>query len=153
MLHLLQQSETCDLRSGHIQRRNIRRRCNWHDSCNTSWQGNGLRSKGVSATRTIRNLFTRSVPDSDWITMPPLLVSSDVAVRIRRNAGSSVTFINQSNVDVYFDIEPMRLNSTAPGVTPNGTKLAANGGEKEVDNFPGSMWFRAVSSTSIEVQP
>lgn len=85
--------------------------------------------------------------------MPLLSISSDTAVRVRRNNGSSVTFINQSAVDVYFDVEPARLNSSAPGAIPSGTKLAANGGEKEFENFPGSMWFRATANTTIEVQP
>lgn len=85
--------------------------------------------------------------------MPIAFIPSDVAIRIRRPQGASVTLINQSAIDVYFDAEPGRLNASAPGTTPNGTKLAANGGEKEFENFPGSMWFRAIANTSIEVQP
>jgi hypothetical protein len=85
--------------------------------------------------------------------MPFLIVSSDIAVKVWRPKGSNVTLINQSGVDVFFDREPSRLNATAPGTVPNGSKLAANGGEKEFDNWPGAMWFRAISNTTIEVQP
>jgi hypothetical protein len=51
-------------------------------------------------------------------------------------------------------MEPARLNSSFPGVAPlAGTKLAANGGEKQFFNFPkGGVWFRATTATSIEVQ-
>lgn len=85
--------------------------------------------------------------------MPVVMVSSDVAIKVWRPKGASVTLINQSTVDVYFDREPGRLNASAPGSTPSGTKLAANGGEKEFRDWPGSMYFRSISNTTIEVQP
>lgn len=86
--------------------------------------------------------------------MPLVSVPIESAIRVLREPGSDVTFINQSSIDVYFDMEPARLNSSFPGVAPlAGTKLAANGGEKQFINFPkGGVWFRATTATSIEVQ-
>jgi hypothetical protein len=85
--------------------------------------------------------------------MPLVTVPTESAIRVCRTPGSDVVFVNQSTIDVYFDMEPGRLNSTPVGSTPSGTKLAANGGEKQFQNFPsGGVWFRAAAYTSIEVQ-
>jgi hypothetical protein len=86
--------------------------------------------------------------------LPLVTVPTESAIRVSRPEGSTVTFINQSAVNVYMDYEAGRLNSSTPLVEPmNGTKLAANGGEKEFKNFPrGGVWLRAAAYTSIEVQ-
>lgn len=86
--------------------------------------------------------------------MPLVTVPTESAIRVMRPQGSTVTFINQSAINVYMDYEPGRLNSSQPGIEPlNGTKLAANGGEKEFKNFPCTgIWLRAAVYTSIEVQ-
>lgn len=80
-------------------------------------------------------------------------VDVNTATAIRRTQGSQITLVNQNAVDVYVDFNKDRLNASAPGVVPAGTKLAANTGQIQFDNFPGLLWTRAVSSTSIEVQP
>jgi hypothetical protein len=82
-----------------------------------------------------------------------LQIPTDYAVPVRRAPGATVTFINQSAVDVYFDRDPNRLNSVKTGDTPDGTKLAANGGQLQWAQFPGTLWFRAAAATTIEVQP
>lgn len=80
-------------------------------------------------------------------------VDVNTATAIRRTVGAQVTLINQNAVDVYFDFNKDRLNASAPGTVPAGTKLAANTGQIQIDSFPGVLWTRAVSATSIEVQP
>jgi hypothetical protein len=81
------------------------------------------------------------------------IVDALTATPIRRQKGSQVTLVNQLAVDVYFDFNRERLNASAPGVVPAGTKLVATTGSIQIDNFPGVVWTRAVSQTSIEVQP
>jgi hypothetical protein len=86
--------------------------------------------------------------------MPFVLVPSDIAERIIRPEGSDVTVINQSTIDVYMDAEAGRLNASAPGSTPNGTRIAANGGEHRIRHWPcKGMWVRAAATTTIEVEP
>ena len=77
----------------------------------------------------------------------------DSAVAVRRRPGSTVTFVNQSAQDVYFDRDPNRLNKTLAGAVPDGTLLAKNGGQLQWPGFPGVVWFRSAVATSIEVQP
>jgi hypothetical protein len=90
--------------------------------------------------------------------MATITIPSESAISVRRPKGSRVKFVNQSSVDVYMDSDPGLLNSVVPVTIPNsaslnGTRLAANGGETQFDNYPGVMWFRALSYTSIQVQP
>ena len=75
------------------------------------------------------------------------------AVALRRKPGSTITIINQSLVDVYFDRDPNRLNKTATGSVPDGTKLAAAAAPFQWPDFPGVLWFRAATKTVLEVQP
>jgi hypothetical protein len=75
------------------------------------------------------------------------------AVALRRKAGITITLVNQSATDVYFDRYPERLNASATGVAPAGMKLAASGGQLQYPNFPGVLWFRAAAKTSIEAVP
>ena len=86
--------------------------------------------------------------------MPSQIVPSGPAAPIRRKAGITVTFINQSATDVYIDDEPMRLNQTAAGAVPTGgTKVIANGGQLQISGYKGIMWCRAAANTTLEVQP
>jgi hypothetical protein len=85
--------------------------------------------------------------------MAKIEVSSGNAVVVRRAPGSTVTFINQSAVDVYFDADPNRLNKSVDGSIPDGSLLPANGGNIQFSNFPGAYWFRAAAATTIEAQP
>jgi hypothetical protein len=80
-------------------------------------------------------------------------VDVNTATPVRRTQGAQVTLINQQPVDVYFDFNKDRLNASAPGVVPDGTKIAASTGQIQLDNFPGVVWTRAVAATFIEVQP
>jgi hypothetical protein len=81
-------------------------------------------------------------------------VPSDIAMRIVRPEGCEVTFLNNSEIDVYYDREPGRLNASVPGTVPNGTKLSANGGEHTFRNYPcGGIFVRAITITTIEVEP
>lgn len=82
-----------------------------------------------------------------------IIVPADIAAPIRRAKGSTVTFVNQSATDVYFDSDYQRLNASVAGSTPDGTKLAANGGQIQATDYPGLLWFRAATQTTIEVQP
>lgn len=81
------------------------------------------------------------------------VVPSDIAAPVRRTKGSTVTFVNQSATDVYVDSDYQRLNATVQGAAPDGTKLAANGGQLQVTDYPGLLWVRAATQTTIEVQP
>jgi hypothetical protein len=87
--------------------------------------------------------------------MPLQIVNADTAVAIRRAPGTTVTLINNSATDVYIDTNPNRLNATLQGVVPSGTKLAATGGQIQIASFfnSGVVYARAVSQTTIEVQP
>jgi uncharacterized beta-barrel protein YwiB (DUF1934 family) len=79
---------------------------------------------------------------------------SGMATVIRRPKNSQVTLVNQGAVDVYFDFNPNRLNTAAPGVVPQGTKLVATTGSIQIDMHENTtIWTRAVSQTTIEVQP
>lgn len=80
-------------------------------------------------------------------------VDANTATPLRRQIGSQVTLVNQLAVDVYFERNENRINATAPGVVPNGIKLSATNGSIQIDNFPGVIWTRAVSATTIEVYP
>ena len=83
--------------------------------------------------------------------MSQLVVDSITAVRVRRPIGIQVTLINQSATDVFYDREPNRLNASVAGAVPSGTKLAATTGIVQLENFPGEMWFRSATPTTIEV--
>jgi hypothetical protein len=85
--------------------------------------------------------------------MPQQIISADHAVAIRRKPGSNTLFVNQSAVDVYIDDEGKRLNATVQGVVPSGTKVAANGGQVNWSSYSGVIYARAVTATTIEVQP
>lgn len=84
--------------------------------------------------------------------MPAFQVDSISAVPLRRRKGSQVTLVNQSATDVFMDTEPNRLNTTNPGVAPSGTKIANSGGQVQFQPYPGEMWFRAATPTTLEVQ-
>lgn len=87
--------------------------------------------------------------------MPQEVVTADIARAIRRTPGSTVTFINQGATDVYFDSNPGRLNASAPGSVPSGTKIANTGGQIQFASYPdnGVVWVRAATQTTLEVQP
>lgn len=85
--------------------------------------------------------------------MAKLNVDDGDAVALRRKAGITVTFVNQSATDVYINREPDRLNRSLKGAVPDGTKLVNGGGQLQWPNFPGTLWFRAATKTSIEVVP
>jgi hypothetical protein len=85
--------------------------------------------------------------------MPQEIVPIDRSRPIRRAVGSTVTFVNQSAVDVYFDYNPNRLNAALAGVVPDGTKLIAAGGQVQWSQYPGVIFVRAVTLTFLEVQP
>ena len=85
--------------------------------------------------------------------MAKFQVDDDKAVALRRRAGITVTLVNQSATDVYLNRDPDRLNTTVTGAVPPGMQLAKNGGQLQYPNFPGVLWFRAASKTSIEVVP
>lgn len=86
--------------------------------------------------------------------MPQLVVDFVTAVPLRRPKGIQVTLVNQSAVDVYMDREVNRVNQSTPTGVPSGTKIAASGGQVQLEPFPGEMWFRtATTVTTIEVQP
>lgn len=85
--------------------------------------------------------------------MAKFRVSDVQAVAIRRAAGITVTFVNQSTVDVYLDKSQERLNRTLVGAVPQGTLLAKNGGQLQWPNFPGVLWSRAATATQIEILP
>lgn len=72
---------------------------------------------------------------------------------VRRRVGSTITFVNQSATDVYFDRQEERLNKTKAGSVPDGTLLAKTGGQIQYADFPGVLWFRAATDTTIEVTP
>jgi hypothetical protein len=82
-----------------------------------------------------------------------MIVDDTNAVALRRQPGITVTLVNQSAVDVYFDRVPDTLNKTVTGAVPDGLKLAANGGQLQWPNFPGTLWFRAASKTEVKVTP
>lgn len=89
--------------------------------------------------------------------MPKLIVKNDRVVRVSRQKGSTVTFVNNDAAnDVYFDSDPNLLlgNNVLAGGVPNGTKLSHGGGQLQVANFASDLFFRAVvDGTVIDVQP
>lgn len=85
--------------------------------------------------------------------MPAEPVTSDIPRAIRRPPGSTVTFVNQSVTDVYFDADWGRIAQGLQGSVPTGTKIANGGGQVQWSSFPGVMYVRAVTPTSLEVQP
>lgn len=56
--------------------------------------------------------------------------------------------------DVYFETSAVatRLNASAPGTIPSGTKLSAGGGQVQFTDAP-EIWMRAILQTTVEVQP
>ena len=82
-----------------------------------------------------------------------VLVDDARAVAIRRSKEQTVNFINESAVDVYYDTDAMRLNASALGAVPSGTKIAASGGTVGWSSFPGVVWVRAATKTTLEVTP
>jgi hypothetical protein len=85
--------------------------------------------------------------------MARLLIPADRAIPVRRAVGSTVTFVNQKTVDVYLDSDYNRLNAALPGTAPDGTKLAASGGQVQITNYPGVFFLRSATDTEVEVQP
>ncbi len=85
--------------------------------------------------------------------MATLNVDDTNAVALRRKAGITITLVNQSATDVYLDRAPDRLNASVKGAVPAGIKLAKTGGQLQWPNFPGVLWFRAATKTSIDVVP
>jgi hypothetical protein len=85
--------------------------------------------------------------------MATLNIDDQNAVALRRKAGITITLVNQSATDVYLDRAPDRLNASVTGAVPAGIKLAKTGGQLQWPNFPGVLWFRAATKTSIEVVP
>jgi hypothetical protein len=81
------------------------------------------------------------------------IVPADRVSKLIRPQGISVTLINSLAVDVYFDTDPARLLATPTGTVPNGTKIAATTGSIVIAAFSVPYYFRAVSSTFLEVQP
>ena len=80
-------------------------------------------------------------------------VPNGAAVPLRRRPGSELTLTNVSGTDVYMDKDPARLNQTAVGVVPQGTRLVNTTGFIQFTEWPGLMWFRAAAATNIEVLP
>jgi hypothetical protein len=84
-------------------------------------------------------------------------VDSVTAVPLRRPVGVQVSLFNTSAVAVFFDSNQNSLNSTPVGSAPVGNPLpaAAAGvaGFVQIDSFPGVMWFRSATPTTIQVFP
>ena len=85
--------------------------------------------------------------------MATVQIDDDTAIALRRKPGITVTLVNQSATDVYFSREPDKLNRSKKGAVPAGMKLAATTGQLRYPNFPGVIWLRAATQTSIEVVP
>ena len=86
-----------------------------------------------------------------WIVNNP----DGYATRLRDFRGGTLTLVNSSAVDVYYDIEAVggTINSTAPGVVPLGTKIANGGGVAQfAAPCPDNIWVRAISQTTLDVQ-
>lgn len=81
------------------------------------------------------------------------IVPSGPAAVIRRTKGATVNLVNQTAVDVYFDTDAKRLNASVEGAVPSGTKIAATTGEATWAYFPGEVYVRAATQTTLEVQP
>lgn len=87
--------------------------------------------------------------------MPKITVPIENAIPIRRKVGETVTLINFSATDCYIDFDAGRLNATAPGVVPSGSKIASGGGQLQITNLPepGVIWARAAVQMDLDVQP
>jgi len=89
--------------------------------------------------------------------MAQFQVDVNTATALRRPVGMQVTIVNNSAVVAYFDRNENYINSTSPGAVPNGIPVpaAAGGvpGSIQIDNFPGVVWFRAVTPTVLQVYP
>lgn len=85
--------------------------------------------------------------------MPAEPVTSDIPRAIRRQPGATVTFVNQTATDVYFDNDWGRIAQGLQGSVPTGTKIAANGGQVQWSAYPGVMYVRSATPTTLEVQP
>jgi hypothetical protein len=85
-----------------------------------------------------------------WIVNNP----DGYATRLTSFAGVNLTLVNSSAVDVYYDVQKGggSINSTAPGVIPVGTKIAATGGTVQFTDSPDEIWVRAISQTVLDVQ-
>lgn len=86
-----------------------------------------------------------------WIVNNP----DGYATKLRSFRGGTLTLINSSAVDVYYDVEAAggQINSTAPGIIPSGTKIAASGGTIQfAAPAPDNIWVRAISQTVLDVQ-
>jgi hypothetical protein len=82
------------------------------------------------------------------------LVPSGPARVLSRPQGSNLVIVNQSAVDVYFSDNPSQLNASIPGQVPNGTKIAAAGGEVTITSYKaGGFWMRAATDTELQVSP
>lgn len=69
-------------------------------------------------------------------------------------AASTAAGTATQGCDVYFDTNAVatRLNSSFPGATPDGTRIAAGGGQVQFTDAA-IIWMRAAVQTTIEVQP
>jgi hypothetical protein len=85
--------------------------------------------------------------------MPLEPVTADIPRAIRRPPGTTVTFVNQSATDVYMDADWGRLAQGLQGSVPTGTKIVNGGGQVQWSSYPGVIYVRAASATTLEVQP
>lgn len=85
-----------------------------------------------------------------WIVNNP----DGYATNLREFADKNLTLTNSTAIDIYWEVAAQGggINATAPGVIPNGTKLAANGGTVQFQNAPDNIWVRAISQTVLDVQ-
>jgi hypothetical protein len=86
--------------------------------------------------------------------MPTHNVTANQPISIRRKVGETVTFVNSDPAnDAWLSSERSQLAATAPGVTPNGTKLARGGTALQYPAFNGIIWVRSLVDMTIEVLP
>lgn len=85
-----------------------------------------------------------------WLVNDPYGFATSLTGR----EGTNLTIVNQSATDVYFDTSgnASRLNGTVAGAVPQGTKIAANGGQVQFTSAP-TIFLRAASQTTVEIQP
>lgn len=76
------------------------------------------------------------------------------ATNLSQRVGTNLTLVNQSATDIFFDTSgaAARLNASVPGSTPDGTKIAANGGQVQFTDAP-LIYLRSATQTTLEVQP
>jgi len=69
-------------------------------------------------------------------------------------AASTAAGTSTQGCDVYFDTSAIasRLNTSLPGTVPDGSRIAAGGGQVQFTNAP-IIWLRAQLQTFLEIQP